>query len=419
MSVAVRTLAVIALTAALSPALAQDPKPPAPKQDAPADAPAATDSAAALQRLAELYPRVLQKPPEAGSTPLADPKARVESAKRLEAWRAAVNEMNKAADAYARALGDAAPDLTGLYYRGYAKAVAADLAPSGDVRSMCDAAADALGRFLGAADEKSSFRGDAEMQLGWVLLRSGKGDDAVAHLGRAVDLLQKDKRHDDAGRCAADALRSLQRPGREADLRKFADAVHAADADFGRSTPTVRRLAAAAMFTVGAPLPALPDVKDVDGKPVSWRPGKPMLVHFFLTAQIDGTATSYREIELEVRPLWEKYREKGLAFVGVSMDRELPAGEAERRRKEHAEWGDKTEIRDGSLATVREWAVKKGIEWPWCWDGKALLCPISLALGGVGSTEPYAVLVDKDGVVRWKGKAPFTGLPDEIAKLLP
>src|SRR5262249_17429874 len=129
------------------------------------------------------------------------------------------------------------------------------------------------------------------------------------------------------------------------------EAVHAADGDFGRSTPTVRSQAAAARFAVGAPLPAMPDVKDVDGNPVSWRPGKPMLVHFFLTAQIDGSPANFREIELEVRPLWEKYHEKGLAVVGVSMDNELPASEVERKRKQNEEWGLKKEVRDGSLAS--------------------------------------------------------------------
>src|SRR5262245_51625488 len=236
MSVAARTLAVIALAAALGPAWAQDPPPPAPKQDAPA-APATEDAATVLQRLTELYPRVAQKPAEVDPATLSSADARLEFEKRERTWRAAVDEMAKAADAYARALGDAAPDLNGLYYRGFAKAVAARFASRADSGSMCDAAADALGRYLAAADEKAAFRADAEMHLGWALLMTGKANDAVPHLGRAVELLQKESRHDDAGRCAADAMSSLQQPGREADLRKFADAVHAADADFGRSTP--------------------------------------------------------------------------------------------------------------------------------------------------------------------------------------
>lgn len=417
MSVSHRTLAVIALAAlALRPAWAQDK----PNPDAPAASPAATDASAALQRLTELYPRVLQRPPETDAATAADPKLRVEAEKRERMWRAAVDDMNKAADDYARALGDGAPDLTGLYYRGYAKAVATKFANSKERPAMCDAAADALGRFLTAADEKSAFRPDAEQSLGWVLLLSGKADEALPHLSRAVELFQKGGRHDDAGRAAADGLNTLRQTGRDEDLRKFADAIHASDADFGHSTPTVRAHAAASRLSVGSPLPAMPEVKDVDGKPVSWRPGKPMLLHFFLSGHIDGRPTGFREIEVELRPLWEKYGEKGLVVVGVSTDTQLPADMVEKKRKQNEEWGVKTEVRDGSLASVRDWAVKQGLAWPWCWDGKGgIHCPLSAALGGVAVTEPYAVLVDKDGIVRWKGAAPFKELPEAIAKLLP
>lgn len=414
-----RTLAVIALSlAALRPAWAQETQPKDPKQDTPAAAPA-EDAAKALARLAELYPRVRQKPAENEIAVTTDPKARAEAVKRMEAWRTDVDRMNEAADAYARALGDAAPDADGLYYRGYAKAVAVQFGSTAQVRAMCDAGADALGRYLSVADEKSAFRTDAEMHLGSVLLLAGRLDDALPHLQRAVELLQKESRHDDAGRCAADGLKTLRATHRDEDFRKFADAIHAADGDFGVLTRVVREHVAAFRFSVGAPLPELPETKDVDGKPVSWRPGKPMLLHFFLTAHITGDATNFREIELEIRPLREKYREKGLAVVGVSMDNELPAAEVERKRKQNEEWGVKKEIRDGSLASVREWAVKQGIDWPWCWDGKAWNCPLSVALGGVARSQPFAVLVDKDGIVRWKGDAPFQGLPEAVAKLLP
>jgi hypothetical protein len=170
MSMPLRTLAVIALSlAALRPVWAQEDPPTDPKPGAPAAAPA-EDAASCLNRLAELYPRVLQQPPETEVATAPDAKSRAEAVKRHEAWRKAVDRMNEAADAYARALGDAAPDANGLYYRGYAKAVAVRFASSTQVRAMCDAAADALGRYLGAADEKSDFRGDAEMHLGAVLL---------------------------------------------------------------------------------------------------------------------------------------------------------------------------------------------------------------------------------------------------------
>lgn len=421
MTVAPRTLAVIALTlAAMRPACAQDEGKPAPKEDAPATAPA-DDAASVLDRLGQLYARVLQEPPEDAVAKAADPAARADATKRRLAWRKDVDEMNKAADAYVRALGGAAPDLTGLYYRGFAKAVAVDHVPAADIGPTCDAAADALGRYLDAAEEKSAYRGDAERRLAYVLLRAGKVDDALPHATRAVELLQKESRRDEAGKIASLTLATLSAQKRDEDLRKFADAIGAADADFGRSTPAVRGHAAAAKFTVGAPLPELPALKDVEGKAVSWRPGKSMLLHFFLSGHIDGRPTGFREIEIELRPLWDKVHEKGIVFVGVSTDLQLPADLVEKKRKQNEEWGVKTEVRDGSLASVREWASQQGIAWPWCWDGKGggLKGPVTSVLGGIAMSEPYAVLVDKDGIVRWRGAAPFKDLPEAVAKLIP
>jgi hypothetical protein len=309
----------------------------------------------------------------------------------------------------------------GLYYRGFAKAVASAHVPAAEVGSMCDAAADALGRYLGAADEKAAHRSDAERRLAYVLLRSAKVDDAIPHATRAIELLQRESKRDEAGEIASLTLLTLRTQNRDEDLRKFADAIDADGADFGRSTQTIRSHAAAAKFTVGAPLPELPATKDVEGKAVSWRPGKPMLLHFFLGGHIDGRPTGFREVETELRPLWDKYHEKGIVFVGVSTDLELPAEMVDKKRKQNEEWGVKTEVRDGSLASVRDWASQQGIAWPWCWDGKGggPNGPLTAALGGVAMTEPYAVLVDKDGIVRWRGAAPFKDLPEAVAKLIP
>jgi hypothetical protein len=246
-----------------------------------------------------------------------------------------------------------------------------------------------------------------------------KSEDAILHLGRAVELLQKDGRHDDAGECAATAMRELKAQRKVPELRAFAAQIQATEKDFGRSTPVVRMLAAAARLDVGSPLPELPKATDTDGKEVSWKPGKPMLVHFFLTSFLGGLPANFREIETEVRPLWEKFHEKGLVVVGVSMDYEMSKQQAEDLKKRWEEWGVKRELRDGSLESVRAWTQKQQVEWPWIWDGKATNNPVSLALGGVGRTAPYAVLVDANGVVRWHGEAPFKGLADEVAKLFP
>jgi len=390
-------------------ARAQDPQPPAP-------APAAADAAQLLQRLETLYPRALRRPELDRAA--ADPdKARAEQSRAEAEWDGAVDALARTGDDYLAALGSAAPDPRALYYRGVGKVIRATR--PGASAKLYESAAESLQRYLETAGDAAAFRPDAEMYLARALLGVGRSEDAVAHAGRAVELLQKDGRHDDAGECAASAMRELKHQHRITELRAFAAAVHASEADFGRSTPAVRTLANAARLDVGSPLPELPKVKDEGGKDISWTPGKPMLIHFFLTSFLNGMATSFREIETEVRPLFEKYGEKGLVVVGVSMDYEMPAQQVEDLKKKWDEWGVKRELRDGSLASVRTWAAKQGIAWPWYWDGKATNDPVSLALGGVGFTTPYAVLVDAKGIVRWHGEAPFKGLADEAAKLLP
>src|SRR6185436_18622530 len=130
-----------------------------------------------------------------------------------------------------------------------------------------------------------------------------------------------------------------------------------------------------------------------------------------------GHARTLREVETDVRPLWDKYHEKGLRVVGVSMDLALSAAQIEAIRKE---WNPKEELLDGSLESVRKWTEKRGVEWPWYWDGAWTNNPISKALGGVAQSEPAVVLVDKNGIIRWQsGKWPFTGLVEEVAKLFP
>jgi tetratricopeptide (TPR) repeat protein len=402
-----RSLLVLSLVAALAaPLLAQEDKPAAP-----------ADATQLLQRLETLYPRALRRPELDRSA--ADPaKARTEQARAEEEWDHAVAELARTGDEYLAALPEGtAPDPRALFYRGVGKTIRAQR-PGAD-KGTYDAAAESLVRCLESAGEGFGYRADAEMFAGRALLGAGRSDDALSHLARAVELFQKDGRHDQAGECAVMAMKELKHQGKIPELRAFVATFQATEKDFGRSTPTVRMLAAASRLDVGSPLPDLPPTKDAEGKDVAWAPGKPLLIHFFLSGYLNGMATSFREIETEVRPLWEKYREKGLAVVGVSMDYEMPKAQVEDLKRKLDEWGVKRELRDGSLESVRKWTAKQAIEWPWCWDGKATNNPVSLALGGVGFTQPYAVLVDAKGVVRWHGEAPFKGLPDAVAKLLP
>jgi tetratricopeptide (TPR) repeat protein len=411
MTIVHRAFLVAALAAAVAlPSRADDGQ--APAQQAPS-----ADAAALLQQMQELYPRAMQRPagPDLSASDLV--KARAESAKAEKEWDAAVKALAKAGDDYIAALGGSAPDARGLYLRGVGKLLAAERVESKQAPGYYDAAAESLQRYLDATDEKAAFRADAEMHLGRALLFTRRLDEAVAHMTRAVDLLQKDSRHDDAGECASLAMRQLKSMHRDAELRAFSAAIHAGEADFGRSTPVVRTLWAAARLSVGAKLPEMPKAKDADGNDISWAPGKPMLMHFFLTGFLGGRPTTFREIETDIRPLWQKHGEK-VRFLGVSMDYEMPKEQAEEMRKKWEEWGRKMDLRDGSIESVRDWTVKKGVEWPWYWDGKATNNPLSLTLGGVGVTSPFVVLVDKDGVVRWLGEAPFEGLADEVAKLV-
>ncbi len=414
-----RTLLVVALgLAGAAPAIAED-DPPAPKPAEPVAPVPSADAAQILQQLEGLYPRATRLAPVLDLTAAETPEqARSDHAKRQQDWERSIAAFAKAGDDYVAALGGAAPDARALFYRGVGKFKMAERVARAEAVSANEAAADSLQRYLDAAGEKAAFAAEAEMYLGRALVRTGRVDDAVVHLGRAVELLQKDGRHDEAGVSAHDAMLALKTQQRDAELRVFSETIHAAKADFGGSTSSIRKLAAGARLAVGAPLPALPKTNDVNGKPISWSPGKPLLVHFFLSGHMNGSPTAFREIELELRPLAASYGAKGLALAGVSMDYEMPKEKAEELRKKFDEWGRK-ELRDGSLASVRAWAETKGISWPWSFDGQAMNNPISLALGGVGVTEPYAVLVDAKGVVRWYGKAPFEGLADEVAKLFP
>jgi hypothetical protein len=365
-----------------------------------------------------LYPKALQRPTTDGQS--ADPKVLVERGKANDVWQATVRLLAKTGDEYMTAIGDGAPDANALFYRGAGKAIAGEVVSVGERRACFAAACDSLQRYLDGTDAKAQFRAEAEAYLGLSLVFVGRLDDAVVHLRKAVEMLQKDGRREEAGKSAYVALVELQSKGRDGEMRAFAEAVHAGDGDFGGSTDSIRKLVAASRLAVGSPLPAIPAVKDLDDKPISFAAdGKPLLVHFFFTAIPGmGTATKAEEIDAKIRPLADAFRERGLRVVGVCMDAAMAPERAEAMRKNWEEWGKKEEFRDGTPASCREWTKKRGIEWTVRCSGEWSRDAVSKALGGVGASDPYAVLVDKDGIVRWKGDPlKEEGLADEAAKL--
>jgi hypothetical protein len=134
---------------------------------------------------------------------------------------------------------------------------------------------------------------------------------------------------------------------------------------------------------------------------------------------VTGKAAEETDVEAVLRPLHDRWSERGLQLVGVSMDKLLPPERLDQIRRDWDEWGrDPKKIQDGSLATVRRGAEDYGIVWPWAWDGKWIHNPVSRALGGVGVNVPHAVLVDAGGVIRWRGDAPFKGLPEAVETLM-
>jgi hypothetical protein len=426
---AVLVLGVTALSLLASAQEGTDPKQNPPAADEPPKAAPSPESL--LARLEQLYAAVMDKPAAIGLD--APKEAQDAHTMKQVAWERAIKEFAKTSDAYVAAIGDAAPDARSLYFRGVAKLTAANNSPEvtdAERPAVLEAARDALTRYVEASDEKSAFLADAEMHLGhtcMLLARTDRkrADEAIPHLRRAVELLQKDGRHDEAGVAANSALAELVTTNRTAEAKQFADAVHAADGDFGGSTPTMRKFAAAVKAAVGAPMPSLPGLLDVDGNDLGLaKPdGHPVLLHFFLTSMPGvGSPMAFRDVETDVLPLWTKYKDKGLRVIGICMDYKLPDAQAERMRKNWEQWGKKGVPRDGSLEQCREWAKAQHIAWPWYWDGLWQKNPVSAAAGGVGVNAPYAILVDGQGIIRWrgesKGQTGYEGLADEVAKLV-
>jgi hypothetical protein len=398
--------------------------PPAPKEPGAPQA----DAEALVARLQELYVRASRVPAGLDPSIAETDKARAKLARETGEWEAALRELSRAGDDYLTAIGSAAPDANALYYRGVGKALLATRQGRAEAPATREAAADSLRRYLDAAPKDAAFRAQAELHLGKVLVHQSSADErrleeAVPHLRRAVAALQEKGDRDGAGEAAYFALSALVGRGREGDAQALAEEIGAREADFGASTPSVRKLAALTLVVPGGRLPKLPDVKDVDGAPIRWADfaGSPFVIHFFKAGEPTGRKSGFRDVELDLAPLWNRLRDKGLEVVGVSMDYLQPAKKAEEMRKNWEEWGVKGAFHDGSLESVRKWAAAQPIGWPWYWDGMWLKNPLSESLGGVGANSPYAILVDRAGVVRWRG-APtradgcYDGLDEEAEK---
>jgi hypothetical protein len=431
---------LIVVLAASLPAFAQDeppgpreseppaapPAPPAPPKDdaapKPDEPPADRDALAA--RLADLYATVARPPSASGVSKAAEPdKARAEAARAQSAWREAVGRLDEAGDRYVAAFG-ADADARALFHAGFGKMHRADLQPATVSPDTRAAAADLLSRSLAAAKPEADFRADAELALGRLqalLVGPGRAapEDVAATCLGAVKHLRAAGRLDDSGRAAVTALQCLLTRGKEAEARSFAAAIDAAKADFGGPTDTVRLAAARAETGVGMPFPPLADAEDADGRPVRWAAfrGKPLLVHFFRAGNAAGRLSEERDVAKVVRPLHEELGPKGLRVVGVSMDLALSKERVERIRADWDEWGLKEKVQDGSRASVRAWCEDEGVAWPWLWDGAWLRNPVSRALGGAGRSNSHAVLVDAEGVIRWRGDGPFDGLAEAARKL--
>ncbi len=425
-----RALSLVAATlaAGFTAALAQDgkdpkdgkdrPDKPAPATPEPATPtpPAKADPDELLRQMTALFAKAAKRPPSNGQ--LADPKAAAEHQKAEDDWKAAVRQLAKTGDEYLAAIGGAAADARALYYRGFAKWAAGKIAAAGETRDMYSSACDSLQRYLDGTDEKASYRADAEARLGEAMVLLGRIDDSLPHLRRAVDLLQKDGRHDEAGEYAYYGLRELKDLGRSRDVIAFAQAVHAVDGDFGGSTPNIR-LFAVARLAAGEPLPPLPKATDLDDKPISFDPGAPLLLHFFYTA-IPGTHTarSTDDLDKQIRPLWAAYHAKGLRVVGVCMDEAMTPAQADAMKKKWEDWGTKGDFFDGTPDSCRAWVKKHSVEWTVRCSGLWTNEPLSRALGGVAPSNAHAILVDKDGIVRWTGELTNPeGLAEAAAKL--
>jgi hypothetical protein len=90
--------------------------------------------------------------------------------------------------------------------------------------------------------------------------------------------------------------------------------------------------------------------------------------------------------------------------------------EVTRTKANWEEWGKTDVLRDGRLASVRDWAEQRDVDWAWYWDGEWMKNALVVATGAPVNG-PYAILVDKSGKIVWCG-APFAGLREAVDGLM-
>jgi hypothetical protein len=400
----------------VSPARAQDPQPPA------VDAPDAERAAALMVRMENLYPRAASRPAPLDRSLANDAEAMAKERKRFtqeqESWQAALDRLPELSLDYREAAGDTAAPVA-WYFAGFARVVRSDSAGRSHGREMLSAGADDLKAYLDRAARDAVHRADAQHHLAYAMIRLAGGEEAgiVAageHADAAVRASLASGRSDPAGRLAFLMLKSLIGVGRESEAAALAAGWEAESADFGPSTANVRFLVRRARVRPGAKMPALPALDSYLGTPMPWEElaGKPYVLHFFSTL----VSTTPREVETILVPLRDKWKDRGLQLVGCSTDREMDDEEIARTKALWNEWGKKETLHDGRLISVRTWAEQRGMEWPWYWDGKFTQNALAQHLG-VEANAPFAILVDADGVIRWRGQ-PFQGLPEAVEQLL-
>ena len=403
------------------PARAQDGEPPARAQD-PAPAVDADLAASLLEKLRDLYPRAAERPAPFDHTIPQGSERWTEERQRFtraeEAWKAALERLPTLSEEYRDAAGEGAAPVA-WYYAGFARVRRADAVSRSEGRDLLQAGVSNLREFLERTAQDAPFRDDAQALLAYGMVRLAGGEEAGIlaageHADPAVRRLLANGRGEEAGRLAALMLKSLVAVDRESEAAALAAGWQADVADFGPSTDAVRRLVRRSGVRPGAPLPALPELASCTGAPMPWKElaGKPYVLHFFSTV----VSATPREIETILVPLRDRWGDAGLRLVGCSTDREMDDAELERTRKNWEEWGKTEPLRDGRKASVREWAEACGLDWPFYWDGRwtsnALVQHLGIEVGG-----PFAILVDGNGVIRWRGK-PFEGLPEAVEQLM-
>ncbi len=417
--------ALVSGLAAARPAAAQEEPAPGPAK-APAaaseDAAPQVDPANLLQEIdaLELVVATRPRPPlprDFGGRGEEYHEARRAYTRDDDAWRRAVTALPKLVEMYRRAAGEsAAPRVA--FAAGLARVQGAQVCTVDERDALLADAVTELERFLAAADPEDAQRPEAEHALVRAILLAAKADPAqvaaaAPHADRGVAGYLKAGRSAPAGELAYLMLESLVATGGTDEAARLAEAWHVGETDFGPSGESVRRVTRFAALRPGRPLPKLPELQAQDGKPMPWKDlaGQPYVLHFFNS----GISSTTREIETVLRPLREKWKERGLRFVGCSTDRAMSAEEIATTKHNWDEWGKTDRLFDGNLDSVRGWTEEEGIDWPWYWDGRFTQNALVQALG-VPVNRPYAVLVGADGVIRWAGE-PYKGLAEAAAEL--